>query len=103
MKGTKKGKPQTADWKFFLLVIAVAVAVSGIIFYIFALRPETQAVNRRIPQYSQLLRRQSRYLKHSLRRDFRIVTSWRLTTLRRKFPMSWPNSLAIATATAGHR
>jgi hypothetical protein len=51
MKRTKKGTPQTAAWKFFLSVIAVAVAVSGIIFYIFARRPETQAVNRPIPQY----------------------------------------------------
>lgn len=51
MKRTKKRQTKVAVWKFVLTVMAIGVAVSGLIFCVFARRPETQVVNRRIPQY----------------------------------------------------
>lgn len=51
MKRTKQRNAQVAGWKFLLLVIAIAVAVSGAIFYIFLPRPATQITHQRIPHY----------------------------------------------------
>src|SRR5437899_1397137 len=51
MKHTKQHKAKTADWKFFAVVVAVAVAVSGVIFYVFAPRPGAGVPRKEIPSY----------------------------------------------------
>jgi hypothetical protein len=51
MKQTKKRKAKTADWRFFAVVVAVAVAVAGAIFYVFIPRPGTTGPQSHIPSY----------------------------------------------------
>ena len=51
MKKTKKLKAKTADWKFFAVVVAVAVSVAGAIFYVFLPRPGVGALRPEIPSY----------------------------------------------------
>jgi hypothetical protein len=51
MKKKKSRNPKPSDWKFFVVVVAVALSVAGVIFYAFLPRPGAGAVRFEVPKY----------------------------------------------------
>jgi hypothetical protein len=49
----KKQEIKPADWKFFAVLVATALALGGAIFYIFLTQPGTRATTVLLPLPSQ--------------------------------------------------